>query len=137
MRVAAIQVGVEIAASALVLVILTIIIWRASVAEWRASRLLRTLLTEGEREQLAADGYLELTSPSSPGRAYRIPRAPGRVRMYEDGRPVCELCLLPTTSLPASDMILLHKLLIEEDEERYLATANHFAPNALGVSRIA
>ena len=132
-----IQVDVEIGASALVLTILAIVIWRASIAEWRASHLLRTLLTEAERQQLASDGYLEVKSPGSPGRAYHIPRAPGRVRMYEDGEPVCELCLLPTTSLPASDLILMHKLLIEEDEAQYLATANHFAPNTLSASRAA
>jgi hypothetical protein len=57
--------------------------------------------------------------------------------MYEGGQLVCELCLLSSTPLPASDLILLHKWLIEEDEERYLATANHFAPNELSGARAA
>lgn len=130
MRPTEIQVMWEVGGTVLLLAVLAVIFWRAGAAEWRAGRLLRHLLTEAERKQLAADGYLELKSASAPERAYRIPRAPGRVRMYEGGRLVAELCLQPTRSLPASDLILLHKLLIEDDEAAYLATANHFPPGA-------
>ena len=135
MRGSELQVAVEIIATVLLLAILAVVCWRASIAEWRAARLLRTLLTERERRQLAADGYLEIKSPGTPERAYRIPRAPGRVRMIESGRLVCELCLQPTTPLPASDLILMHKLLIEDDEASYLATANHFAPGGFHPAR--
>jgi hypothetical protein len=88
------------------------------------------MLTDAQYHQLTNRGYLEVASPSAPQRAYRIPYAGGRVRMYERGHVVCELCLRSVTWLPQSDILLLHKLMIESDEANYLATANHFAPAA-------
>lgn len=126
---AALQVGIPLALMGLALGALAILCWRASIAEWRARLLLREVLTAAEYRQLAADGYLEVSSPSVEQRIYRIPRAGGRVRMYEGERLVCELCLRSTRSLPLSDLLVLHKLLIEGNEAGYLATANHFAPD--------
>lgn len=125
----AFQVGIALLLLALALGALAVMCWRASVAEWRARLLLRDMLTDAEYQQLAADGYLEVTSPSEEQRIYRIPRAGGRVRMYEGEWLVCELCLRSTKSLPLSDLLVLHKLLIEGNEAGYLATANHVAPD--------
>src|SRR5581483_3554460 len=112
----------------LVLAALAVIWWRASLAEGRARLLLYDVLSDAECAQLDADDYLEVTSPSVAQRIYRIPRDGGRVQMFEQGRLVCELCLRPTRSLPVSDVLLTHKLLIEGNEVEYLATANRFAP---------
>lgn len=125
-----IEMGSLIACVSVLLAILAVSFWRALRAEGRAWRMLTSLLTEAELRQLASKGYLEIPSPSAPGRAYRIPRRAGRVRMYEDGRLVCELCLQPTIFLPPSDLVMLHKFLIEGDEATYLATANRF-PSSL------
>ncbi len=101
---------------------------RASLAEGRARLLLRDILTEEEQRSLAEHDYLEVASGRVRGRVYRIPRNAGRVRLYENGQVVCELCLQATTPLPASDRFVLHKLLIEGAEEYYLTTANRFLP---------
>ena len=128
MRAAAFQVGIPLLVPALALMALAVLCLRASVAERRARLLLREVLTDAEYQQLNADGYLEVASPTVERRVYRIPRAGGRVRMYEGKRLVCELCLRSTRSLPLSDLLVLHKLLIEGNEAGYLATANHFTP---------
>ena len=97
-------------------------------AEAAARELLRALLTDEEYRQLSACGYIEVRSQSRAERTYRIPAAGGMVRMLEGGKEVLRLCLQPTTMLPRSDVLLLHKLLLEADEEKYLRTANHFTP---------
>jgi DNA-binding NarL/FixJ family response regulator len=100
----------------------------AGNAEAAARELLRALLTHEEYEQLTTSGYVEVQSRSRAERTYRIPAAGGMVRMLEGGKEVLRLCLQPTTMLPRGDVVLLHKLLLEADEEKYLRTANHFTP---------
>ncbi|HEX9056790.1 MAG TPA: hypothetical protein VF818_04595 [Ktedonobacterales bacterium] len=102
-------------------------------AEGRARALLREMLTDDEYEQLMVLGYLEVRSPTTAYRVYRIPASAGRVRMYERGRELVELCLQPTEPLPDSDLVLMHKLMIEANEQEYLTKANHFAPGTLAV----
>jgi uncharacterized protein YjbI with pentapeptide repeats len=96
-------------------------------AQERARELLRGLLGVATYEQLQRLGYLEVASPSHTGRVYRIPRFPGMVSVYEHGVAIERLCVQPTQALPDDDLVVMHKLLIEADEQRYLATANHFA----------
>lgn len=95
-----------------------------ALAEQRSSALLRDLLNEQEYRQLMQHGYLEVASPGHKERVYRIPRSAGRVRVYVDGQALVELCIQPVTPLPANDVIVLHKLMIEGNEEGYLARAN-------------
>jgi hypothetical protein len=104
----------------------------ALTAEARARVLLREMLSDAEYAQLTHDGYLEVTSPSVARRLYRIPWSAGRVCMMDDGQEVAELCLQSTEPLPDSDLVILHKLMIEGNEREYLAKANHFAPGTLG-----
>jgi hypothetical protein len=94
----------------------------------RARALLREVLDEREYEQLTWLGYLEVPSPSHAERLYRIPGAGGLVRMYERGIAIVDLCLQPADPLPHADIVALHKLMIEGDEDAYLARANHFVP---------
>jgi hypothetical protein len=112
--------------------------WRASVgehlsADGRARALLREMLSEGEYQQLTKFGYLEVSSPSNDQRVYRIPGAGGLVRVYERGTAVMELCLQSTEPLPDGDVIVLHKLMIQGNEQEYLAKANHFAPGIISL----
>lgn len=100
--------------------------WRA--ANQRAEALLTGFLTAEQLEALKAMGYLVVPSPRHPGRVYHVPRLPGQVTVYEDGRRVLKLCVQPCVRLPPADRILLHKLMIEGDEERYLDTANQMLP---------
>ena len=100
-----------------------------SKVESAARELLLTNLTQEEQQQLASQGYLEVKSPSRVGRSYHIPAEGGMVRILENGRVTLLLCLEPTESLPRSDVILMHKVLLQADEEYYLRTANQFTPS--------
>jgi hypothetical protein len=97
-------------------------------ARQRSEALLRELLGAEEHTRLMQRGYLEVRSPSHPGREYQIPQRGGFVTMLEHGEPVELLCIGPTEPLPPADVIAMHKLLIEADEVGYLRMANHFSP---------
>jgi hypothetical protein len=97
-----------------------------SRADARAQALLRQLLDGSEQLQLNRLGYLEVASRTHQGRFYRIPAHGGYVHVYEHGQAVSRLCVVPVDPLPDADVPLVHKLLIEADEEAYLAKANHF-----------
>ena len=105
--------------------------WWPVPAERTAEALLRRLLNEHEYDALSLNGYLEVSSREYPGRVYRIPRGPGQVQVVEHGRVTERLCVQPASiGLPEADVVLMHKLLLESDERRYLLTANHF-PRAI------
>lgn len=106
--------------------------WRRTVdafaaqhrAEQTARHLLQANLPAEQYETLQQRGYLEVPSPSHPGRVYRIPYGAGRVAVYDNERFAMSLCVQPTTWLPNGDLVLMHKLHIEANEEQYLQTAN-------------
>ncbi|MGQ9524500.1 MAG: hypothetical protein ACUVTZ_06600 [Armatimonadota bacterium] len=95
-------------------------------AERRAEALLRQMLTEEEYRQLATQGYLKVSSPTVPNRVYLIPRYRGLVRVHESGKPVMRLCIGPVEPVPDADVVLMHKFMIEGNEEEYLKAANIF-----------
>jgi hypothetical protein len=95
-------------------------------AERRATDLLRDILTPEQFHQLAWRGYLEIPSPTEPRRVYRVPRSKGYVQVIENGRAVMRLCLQPVEALPDADVVVLHKLMIEGNEEVYLQKANKY-----------
>lgn len=95
-------------------------------AEARARDLLRRQLGDAEYERLVKRGYLEIASPTIPGRTYRVPYFQGVVDVIEDGVLTMRLCVVPTRWVPDPDIVIMHKLLIEGDEGRYLRIANRF-----------
>ncbi len=97
-----------------------------SRAERRAIDLLRDLLTPEQVHQLLWRGYLEIPSPTEPRRVYRVPRVNGYVQVVENGRAIMRLCLQPVEYLPDADIVVLHKLMIEANEELYLQKANKY-----------
>ncbi len=96
-------------------------------AERRAADLLRDVLTPEQIRQLVWSGYLEIQSSTEPQRVYRVPLAKGYVQVVENGRTVMRLCVQPVEYLPDADVVVLHKLMIEADEENYLLKANRYA----------
>jgi hypothetical protein len=102
-------------------------------AESRAKALLREMLSENQYQQLVKFGYLEVPSPGYDSRIYRIPGSGGLVKVYERGCPVMELCLQPAEPLPDGDVVVMHKLMIEANEQEYLQRANHFAPGIISL----
>ena len=102
-------------------------------ADSRAKALLREILSDTQYQQLVKCGYLEVTSPTIDERIYRIPGSGGLVKVFERGCPVMELCLQPAEPLPDGDVIVMHKLMIEANEEEYLSKANHFAPGIISL----
>lgn len=98
-----------------------------SRADRRATHLLRDVLTPEQWHQVLWHGYLEVPSPSAEGRVYRVPRARGAfVQVIENGKAVMRLCVQPVERLPEADVLLLHKLMIEANEEHYLQKANKY-----------
>ena len=97
-----------------------------SSAERRAASLLRDILTVEQCRQLVWHGYLEVPSPSTAQRVYRVPRTRGYVQVIEHGHAVMRLCIQPVESLPDADIVILHKLMIEANEEYYLQKANKY-----------
>lgn len=97
-----------------------------SRAERRAADLLRDTLTPEQFRQLVWRGYLEIPSPTQPRRVYRVPKSRGYVQVIENGRATMRLCLQPVESLPDADIVVLHKLMIEANEETYLQKANKY-----------
>lgn len=97
-----------------------------SPSERRAADLLRDTLTPEQLHQLLWRGYLEIPSPTEPQRVYRVPRARGYVQVMENGRAIMRLCLQPVDYLPDADVVVLHKLMIEANEEIYLQKANKY-----------
>ena len=98
----------------------------------RAGKLLRAVLTRTQYRQLMWRGYVDIKSPCDQERVYRVPRYPGRVGMIEQGRLKADLCLQPLEWVPDADIVVMHKLMIEADEETYLQTANRLTPKCIG-----
>jgi hypothetical protein len=94
----------------------------------RANELLRSVLTRGQYRYLVRYGYLDIKSPRDPGCIYRVPRSHGLVGVIEQGRRTMSLCLQPLEWVPDADLVVMHKLMIEADEETYLQTANKLTP---------
>jgi len=97
-----------------------------SPAERRANGLLHDILTPEQCRQLVWRGYVEVPSPTTAQRIYRVPRVRGYVQVIENGRAVMRLCVQPVESLPDADVVVLHKLMIEANEEHYLQKANKY-----------
>ena len=104
--------------------------FKKSEANQRANELLRSVLTNEQYDQLTQNGYLDIKSSSDPERIYRVPRAQGLVKVIEQGRHKANLCLQPREAVPDADIVVMHKLMIEADEEAYLQTANTFTPTS-------
>jgi hypothetical protein len=105
------------------------------VQDYRAHRrsvaVLLSVLSEVERERFIKGSggfYLDVPSRHHRGRVYRI-SWPGKdpIVVLKGGIPRERLCLQPESPLPPADRILLHKLMLEGDEEGYLSSANHLS----------
>lgn len=108
--------------------------WREHLtAENRARALMREMLSPSEYQQLSKFGYLEVPSPTFDQRVYRIPGAGGLVKVFDRGCAVMELCLQPVEPLPDGDVIVMHKLMIEANEQEYLQKSNRFAPGIISL----
>jgi hypothetical protein len=101
---------------------------RWSEANRRAGELLRAVLTHEQYGQLIQQGYVDIPSPRDARRIYRVPRAPGLVGVIEEERRKASLCLQPFKWVPDADIVVIHKLMIEADEEAYLQKANIIVP---------
>ncbi len=96
----------------------------STAAAQRAKDLLEGLLSAEQREQLACKGFLCVGSRVYPGREYRVWASGRPVDVLEGGKLTVSLCVEPLEPLPPYDVVLMHKLLIEGDELRYLRIAN-------------
>ena len=94
-------------------------------ARRRAEAMLQRLLSDDERAQLQHDGFLEVRSRRVIGRRYRIPRRAGApVAVLEPDGRVLYLCLQPAEPVAETEVVLLHKLMLEGAEDDYWRRAN-------------
>ena len=100
--------------------------WRE--AEKKAEHLLAEMLPAGEVQALHRRGYLEIPSSRHADRVYRVPRYQGPVAVYERGVLTNLLCVRSVDPIPNADVVLLHKLMIEGNEDEYLRVANSIRP---------
>jgi hypothetical protein len=98
----------------------------------RVDEMLHAMLDTREYEVLTTRGYLDVASPSHPATIYRIPRRGGMVTVYAHGRATLDLCVRPEDPLPTGDVVLLHKLMIQGNEEEYLARAHQYLASWFG-----
>jgi len=97
--------------------------WRE--AEERADQVVRSVLTEDEYEKYRRNGFLDVPSPTFPQRVYRVPCGPGTVMVLEGGQCIARLCVYSVEPIPERESVVVHKLMIEGNEQDYLRTANH------------
>ena len=124
----------------IVVVLCFLLFWRLSrdsnlmrsEANRRANELLRSMLNSEQYDQLTRKGYLDIKSPRYPECMYRVPRRQGLVKVIEQGSHKANLCLQPLEAVPDDDIVVMHKLMIEADEETYLQTANTFTSRRNG-----
>lgn len=93
-------------------------------AEKRAKLLLGEFLTDEEHRQLTESGYLEVRSPSRAERVYRIREEGHSVDIFDSGVLSMRMRSQPSQEIPAGDLILMHKFMIEGSEKEYLRSAN-------------
>lgn len=93
-------------------------------ADRRATLLLRAVLGEPSYQEFVRKGHIEVPSRLYPGRAYLIKQWPEKVEVVEKGRTVAVLCAEPESDVPPADLIVIHKLMIEDNEQEFLRIAN-------------
>jgi hypothetical protein len=97
-----------------------------AAAKKRAELLLTSILTDAQRETWEKEKFFEIVVA---GKVYRL-RERGnyaqRVQLVEAGKPLVEYCIHPsaTHELPAPDVLLAQKLLLETNELEFLRIAN-------------
>lgn len=90
-------------------------------ATQRAERLLIEHLSPAQRAAYEKDRFFEVVAAKS---RYRVYHDGGVRRLDEDGRAVTSYCIHPDEAIPAGDLALAKKLLLETDEAAFLRIAN-------------
>ena len=103
-----------------------IIIYKRPIDKLLGNELLCDILSPEQQNQMHHRGYIDFPSPSRLERVYRVQWPPGYVQVRENGKLTMWLCLRPAVSVPDADIMVMHKLMIEADEETYLQKANRF-----------
>ena len=100
-------------------------------AQEKAEALLREVLGEERFREYKSTSAIRVDSPGKPGRRYVVD-AHNRIKVYEQEKLVDTLCLHLVENclhdsqwLPPADVVLAKVFLLENDEARVLAVANH------------
>ena len=86
-----------------------------------AERLLVEHLSQAQRAAYERDRFFEVVAAKS---RYRIYHDGSVRRLGEDGREVASYCIHPDEAIPAGDLALAKKLLLETDEVAFRRIAN-------------
>jgi hypothetical protein len=97
-------------------------------AAWqRAEDLLADSLTPAQHASYRQKGYIDVPSTLIPGRTYRVDGW-RPVAVHDRGRFVGAVCIRPREHLPAPDVLLARKLMIEGAEKQFLHAGNWLQP---------
>lgn len=95
---------------------------KVSTAAKRAEELLFVFLTAEQRSRYDKDGCFETLVND---RCYRIRKGNAmNVDLMENGKAKFKYCVLPDNNPPSPDVMLAQLLLLQNDEAKFLATAN-------------
>lgn len=100
------------------------------LANDRAEALLRAHLNAEQLAQLEAKRYFELELISNKARKrYRIERGQSQniLQLDDSGKPIRRFCVVAAARVPVADQMLMQKLMLEYEEDRFLKTANSMA----------
>lgn len=93
----------------------------------RAEELLADSLSPEQHASYAARGYVEVSSRAHAGRVYRVDGW-RPVAVYEGGQFAGAVCIRSREALPAPDVLLARKLMIEGAEDEFLRAGNWLQP---------
>jgi hypothetical protein len=89
----------------------------------RAEELLLSVLTDKQKESYKKEKLFDVEIAD---KVYRL-RDRQRAQLLKNGKPIVEYCIHPSYEhgLPAEDVLIAQKLLLETDETAFLRIANH------------
>lgn len=102
-----------------------------SVPEGKAQLLLREILTEDEFFRYIRRGWVSRMAAS--GKVYHIPLQ-GRIKIYDGGKHVENLCIHVVNDVPPSDRMFTLVTLLDFDEEAFRASGNLSTPMVSSLS---
>jgi hypothetical protein len=101
---------------------------KVSEAELRARDTLRDMLTESEWRRYVTNGFIMVKGQS--GRWYQVfNRSNERIRVYENGKHINNICIHTDGECPPTDHVISMKILLEIDEQAVLKGGNIHAPS--------
>jgi hypothetical protein len=93
-----------------------------ALAQAKATELLREVLTEKQLAEYEKSKQFTVIAASK--KRYVIRESGAPLEVDKEGKTLASYCIHPSTWFPKQDIMLGHKLMLEDDEENWLRIAN-------------